>query len=141
MAPRDTRTGQVLESMIPPALKQGGYTYTRQTIIGRRLGGSRHKIDFLVTAADGKQVPVSLKWQQTSGTAEQKVPFEIICLADAVHKSGGKYEKAYLVLAGEGWKLKEFYLGKGLESYLKNCDVVQVMSLEGFVAKANQGKL
>jgi len=127
--------------MIPPALKQGGYTYTQQTLIGRRLGGSKHKIDFLVTAANGKQVAVSAKWQQTSGTAEQKVPYEIICLADAVHKSQGKYEKAYLVLAGEGWKLKEFYLGKGLLSYLKNCEVVEVISLEGFVAKANQGKL
>jgi len=23
---------------------------------------------------------ISLKWQQSSGTAEQKVPFEVICL-------------------------------------------------------------
>lgn len=95
----------------------------------------------LVTSQDGSQIPVSLKWQQSSGTAEQKVPFEIICLADAVHKSQGKYRKAYLVLAGEGWTLKEFYLGKGLEEYLKNYEVVKIMSLESFVAKANQARL
>ena len=40
------------------------------------------------------------------GTAEQKVPFEVVCLADAVVT--GAYAKAYLVLEGEGWKLRSF---------------------------------
>ena len=84
---------------------------------------------------------MSLKWQQTSGTAEQKVPFEVICLAEAVNKDRARFKKAYLVLGGEGWSLKEFYLKKGLDPYLRNCDFVEIMSLEGFVAKANQGKL
>lgn len=37
-----------------------------------------------------------MKWQQVSGTAEQKVPFEVICLMEAV--ATGAYQKAYLVL-------------------------------------------
>jgi hypothetical protein len=41
---------------------------------------------------------VSLKWQQVGGTAEQKVPFEVMCLADAVRAG-----HAYLVLGGDGW--------------------------------------
>jgi hypothetical protein len=37
-----------------------------------------------VAEKNNEKVLVSLKWQQTSGAAEQKVPFEVMCLADAV---------------------------------------------------------
>ena len=82
---------------------------------------------------------VSVKWQQVAGTAEQKVPFEAICLLDAVER--GPYEKAYLVLGGEGWKLRQFYVGGGLNRFLALANRVEIMTLEGFVAKANQGRL
>ena len=39
---RDTRTGAVLELMILPALKLGGYTVGKQINIGSRLGGGKH---------------------------------------------------------------------------------------------------
>jgi hypothetical protein len=129
-----------LENMVLPALIRGGYEFRRQVVIGQRLGGRKHQVDVLATAPGGS-IPISLKWQQVSGTAEQKVPFEIICLAEAVHKSEGKFKKAYLVLGGEGWTLKSFYLTKGLNRYLKDCELVIVVSLESFVARANKGEL
>jgi hypothetical protein len=58
-----------------------------------------------------------------------------------VQKSQGRFRKAYLVLGGEGWSLKDFYLKRGLDAYLRNCEMVEISSLESFVAKANQGKL
>ena len=137
MTARDTRTGKVLEEMVLPALKNGGYEYATQQNIGKRLGGGRHKVDVLVFKPE--ELLVSLKWQQVSGTAEQKVPFEVMCLADAVR--GGEYEKAYLVLGGKGWSLREFYLGGGLEEHLRWANLVNIVSLEEFVALANQGKL
>ena len=127
--------------MVLPALEQGGYAYKRQVVIGKRLGGRNHKVDLLLTTTDGSKIPVSMKWQQVSGTAEQKVPFEIMCLAEAVARSEGKLHKAYLVLGGDGWTLRDFYLGDGLKQYLKNCESVEVVKLEAFAAKANQGKL
>lgn len=141
MAPRDTRTGGVLESMVIPALERGGYKWKKQELIGQRPSGGEHRVDVLVSKPNGHEIPISLKWQQTSGTAEQKVPFEVICLADVVRNSQGRFEKAYLVLGGEGWTLKNFYLKKGLDKYLNNCEVVEIASLEAFVARANQGKL
>lgn len=141
MNPRDTKTGKVLEEMVVSALRKGGYAFVDQVEIGLRPGGGKHRVDFLLTAVDGQQIPVSMKWQQVSGTAEQKVPFEIICLADAIEKSNGKFKKAYLVLGGEGWTLREYYLSGHVLQHLKNCDSVQIVSLEAFVAKANQGKL
>lgn len=73
------------------------------------------------------------------GTAEQKVPFEVICLSEAVR--GGSYSKAYLVLGGEGWTLRGFYTGGGLNAHLKHTTQVNILTLEGFVALANDGRL
>jgi hypothetical protein len=80
-----------------------------------------------------------MKWQQTSGTAEQKVPFEVISLAEIALSE--HYAGAYLVLGGTGWPLRDFYTGGGLERHLVHADKVKIVTLEEFVAKANQGKL
>lgn len=138
MSPRDTRTGGVLERMVLPALERGGYTFSVQQNLGQRLGGGRHFVDAVVEK-DGRTFLVSVKWQQVSGTAEQKVPFEVICLADALETTG--HSKAYLVLGGEGWKLRNFYTTGGLSRYLVNADKVEVTTLESFVGRANQGRL
>ena len=53
----------------------------------------------------------------------------------------GTFEKAYLVLGGEGWKLRTFYVDGGLKEHLVHADKVAILTLEGFVARANQGKL
>lgn len=138
MSPRDTRTGHVLKAMILPALRRGGYDYSLQQDIGVRIAGRRHVVD-AVASKDGQRILISLKWQQVAGTAEQKVPFEVICLADAV--LSGDFAKAYLVLGGEGWTLRSFFTARGLERHLVHADKVEIMTLEGFVARANQGAL
>ena len=135
---RNTTTGLVLERMVLPALEQGGYSYKAQTKLGQRFGVSSHVVD-AVAEKDGKQILISVKWQQVSGTAEQKVPFEVMCLLEAIEV--GPYEKAYLVLGGEGWKFRSFYTSGGLMKYLTYADRVEIVTLEGFVAKANSGKL
>ena len=135
---RNTRTGRVLEQMVLPALDQGGYAYETQVHLGQRLGLGRHYVD-AVAKKDGKSFLISLKWQQVSGTAEQKVPFEVICLVDAL--DAGNYEKAYVVLGGEGWTLRDYYTGGGLKKYLINSDNVEVIRLEAFVGRVNQGNL
>lgn len=138
MSPGSTSTGAVLEDMIVPALKRGGYECRKQVVIGQRIGGGIHKVDEIAEKA-GRRFLVSVKWQQTSGTAEQKVPFEVICLAEAVLARTA--DKAYLVLSGEGWTLRNFYVGGGLQQHLTHADRVDILTLEGFVAKANRGEL
>ena len=83
---------------------------------------------------------ISLKWQQVGGTAEQKVPFEVICLMDAMAQNPN-YQKAYLVLGGEGWTLREFYISKDLQQYIPYGDRVEIITLERFIMKANTAKL
>src|SRR5262249_34780352 len=136
--PRDTRTGGVLEAMILPSLQRGGYDYKVRVKIGRRLGCGAHYVD-IIAEKDGREILVSLKWQQVAGTAEQKIPFEVICLVEALES--GDYDKAYVVLGGEGWTLRQFYVGGGLAKYLRGANKVEIVTLEGFVARANRGEL
>ncbi len=138
---RDTRTGAVMEQMLLPALERGGYEYFRQVEIGERLGGGKHIADLVAYDEAGRSYLISLKWQQTSGTAEQKVPFEAMCLIEAVLADAGHYEKAYLVLGGPSWTLRDFFTEGGLLRFLKYDDLVSIVTLEAFVAQANRGEL
>ncbi len=141
MSPRDTRTGNVLEQMVLPALRKGGYTYQTQVYIGQRFGGGKHFVDILAENSEGSKFLISLKWQQVSGTAEQKVPFEAMCLAEAVLTSDNKYNKAYIVLGGAGWKLRDFFVNGGLAKHLRYDNLVIITTLETFVARANKSQL
>jgi hypothetical protein len=138
MSPRNTTTGGVLEAMIVPALIRGGYEVSKQVNVGERLGGGKHMVDALATKGSDRFL-ISLKWQQTSGTAEEKVPFEILCLADALRT--GEYSQAYLVLGGDGWKRRDYFVSGAMVEQLKNSEKVHVMTLERFIALANDGKL
>jgi|SRR5687767_11119935 len=138
MTPRNTSTGAVLEAMILPALDRGGYTWRVQIETGIRPGGRRHQVDAIAEKSN-EQVLVSLKWQQTSGTAEQKVPFEVMCLADAIRN--GKADRAYLVLGGDGWTLRDYYTSGSLADHLTHAGLVRVVTLEAFVRLANNGQL
>jgi hypothetical protein len=138
MARRDTGTGAVLEQMVLPALAKGGYSFKSQIKIGKRFGGGSHFVDIVAEKGDNRFL-ISVKWQQVSGTAEQKVPFEVICLEEALKT--GEYHRAFVVLGGDGWKLRTFYVGGGLNEYLKGCGKVQIVTLESFVARANMGTL
>jgi hypothetical protein len=136
---RDTRTGGIFEAMIIHPLEKGGYQIETQVLVGKRPNGRKHNVD--VTALrDGKHFLVSLKWQQTSGTAEQKVPFEVMCLTDIIKNQDNPYKHAYLVLGGDGWTLREFYISEAFKKYL-NLDNVRVLTLESFVGLANRGLL
>ena len=146
--------------MVIPSLFKGGYHFRALVKIGVRLGGDRpHIIDGLAWTDDGVVHLLSSKWQQTSGTAEQKVPFEVMCLASAVTSGslavsgvtcthcGDPYPpnptviKAHLILGGEGWKLRQFYVSGGLKQFIPDSELVNITTLEAFVAQANKGML
>ena len=136
--PRNTRTGAVLEQMVLPALEMGGYIIERQVRLTDRLGGGKHYGD-IVASKNGERIVISLKWQQSSGTAEQKVPYEFMCLADVL-ANDSTIHKAYIVIGGDGWTKHSFFLD-GLDSWVNTKEFVDVLRLDSFVAKANRGIL
>jgi hypothetical protein len=138
---RDTTTGAVMEAMVLPALERGGYEYFRQVDIGERLGGGKHIVDLVAYNESGVGFLISLKWQQTSGTAEQKVPYEAMCLIQAALCDPDRYARAYLVLGGPAWTLRDFYTNGGLLPYMRHEDLLRIVTLESFVAAANRSEL
>ena len=135
---RNTGTGRVLEQAVLPALERGGYEVERQVRLSDRLGGGRHYGD-IVASKDGERILISLKWQQTSGTAEQKVPYEYMCLADVLSKDP-EIHRAYIVIGGDGWTKHSFFLNE-LNDWVNTEEFVDVVLLNPFMAKANQGNL
>jgi hypothetical protein len=140
MSPGNTTTGSVLESIMKPTLEKNGYTCAMQQVIGSSIRGRPHRVDVLVQTSTG-YIPISVKWQQVSGTAEEKVPYEIIKLIHAIRGSEGRFPYAYLVLGGTGWTMKDFYLGHGLRDYIRDYDLVRLLSLEDFITRANKRAL
>jgi hypothetical protein len=138
VTPRNTSTGGVLEAMILPSLERGGYSCETQVNVGMRCGGRAHMAD-AVAKKGADEIVVSMKWQQTGGTAEQKVPFEVMCLADTVRS--GRAQRAYLVLGGDGWSLRDYYTSGALSEHLVHAQHVQVVTLEAFIRLANNGQL
>ncbi len=140
MPPGNTTTGEVMEQMVLPALDRGRYTYTRKKQVGSRFGIHRHFIDTYAEDQHGRIHLISLKWQQVQGTAEQKIPFEVISLTELL-LSNESYYKAHLVLGGDGWTYKDFYVNGGLLPFIRNADRVNITTLDVFVGAANQGLL
>lgn len=73
-------TGSVLEAVSIPSLKHA-ICITSKVIVENRPNGNRHKIDIVAFKSNQTGI-ISLKWQQVSGTAEQEIPYDVICHMD-----------------------------------------------------------
>jgi len=91
---RDTTTGTQFEKKIEQFLVENGHKIERQVNIGKKRNDGKHIIDIRLNSVE----LISLKTQNVQGTAEEKVPFEIMKLQHAVDDFG--YKSATLVLAG-----------------------------------------
>ena len=99
---RGTRSGPTIEVALGAALTNKGFGIEKQKYIGVRPSGGRHKVDIAVTRPNGTKFLGSLKWQEVGGTVKENVFFEVIKLLHALRKNGGFYDKAYIVLGGDG---------------------------------------
>ena len=140
MAPggRGTRTGTNMERMIATALGFNNYSFVKQVYIGQQLFGNRYKADFIVN-----DKIISLKWQQVSGTAEQKLIYEIATLIKIIDGSGGRFTKAYLIYGGNGFSPGALnYMQHNMHvGLLIHGDLVFIESLNDFIARINQHSL
>jgi hypothetical protein len=131
-----------LEEMVLPALQLAGYQYEKQSCIGRVMGDRPYRADLLVhDRASGRRIIVSLKWQQVAGTAEQKIPFEVIALLELLESRA--CDDAYLILGGTGWtpQLREFYRSGGLCRFIPEANRVKIVGLEEFIKLVNNRRL
>ena len=147
---RDTRTGDKLESFIEHLLKETDYqetsssafengqemlhpTYAKQFQIGETIYGSKRYVDFIIYHPERwpKCLVLEAKWQQTSGSVDEKLPYLVECIKYS------KYPTA-IVLDGKGYR-------KGARNWLhgkagKDC-LLHVFSMSDLQTFANEGKL
>lgn len=135
----DTRSGRIREQVIRPVLGAGAFR--AQVAVGTKLTGEPYLADFVVYEASDS-ILISAKWQQTKGTAEEKILWDIANLI-AIVRSSTAYRKAYVVLGGSGFSngMRSFLVRQGHRDVLQDGHLVEVVSLEDFLARANQGRL
>ena len=150
---RGTQTGKTLENMIKSALIDNGYGVCEQKVIGKSLFGGRYKADLIISEPltpshkcnmlSRNKIIISCKWQQVSGTAEQKILYEIASLIKIIKESNGAYKKAYLVFGGGGFSpyAQNFMRHQKHRDILKDADLVEVYDLGEMVAKINKREL
>jgi hypothetical protein len=130
-ASRDTTTGKSYEDVIEELLiEHTDHKVESQVNIGSKRNGGKHYIDILLNGI----ILLSLKFQRVQGTAEEKIPFEIMKLQHAVDDHGYKF--AVLVLAGpdKAWKWKDYYLSEEFQSNMKKIyPDVRIISHEQFI--------
>lgn len=126
--PRNTTSGKYYEETVQRAIERScnknGLTANRQQLVGTSPSGRRHIVDWELVSNSNDQVRglVSCKFQDTGGTAEEKVPYEVLKLLFAM-ENDSRYKRAWIVLGGKGWTdgLKSFY-EKGLQMWIPTID-------------------
>jgi len=133
-APRRTdKTGKYYEYFIEYLLGRKGYNVDEQDNIGLRPTGGEHNTDLIVEDWDtGEKEIISLKIQMGQGTAEEKVPYEAMCLQHACETYG--YTHAVIVLAGDGWKHDDAYINGAFSKWMNTPDV-EVISHDTFMER------
>jgi|SRR5690348_3509833 hypothetical protein len=137
-----TKTGSTLEVTVEAVLLNNSYAVEKQQVVGTKPGGGRHKADIVGMRPNGTKFLVSLKWQQTAGSAEEKIPFEVIKLLHALRENRD-FDKAYIVVGGDGFSagLVDFYLSEEFRSYIRESEKIEILTLTDVITRANRGAL
>jgi hypothetical protein len=118
MAQRDTTTGSNYESIIEMCIKRSceknQLSAISQATVGEKPGGGKHRVDWEIyrTSDPNFRGLISCKFQGTSGTAEEKIAYEVIKLLYSM-KLDTRYKKSWIIMGGEGWS-------NGMRSFVNN---------------------
>ncbi len=105
---RDTTTGSNYEDVIHTCIKRSSvknqFKYIPQSIVGNKPGGGKHRVDYELIDLSNSNIRglISCKFQSTSGTAEEKIAYEVIKLLHTM-KNNSQYKRSWIVLGGVGW--------------------------------------
>ncbi len=96
---RASRQGRKFEAVVASILDTAGADYEQQFLIpGGHIYGRNKRVDFFVKnhAEYSKGLVLEIKWQESSGSADEKIPCAIECIK--------KYPfPTILILGGTGW--------------------------------------
>ena len=135
MASRDTTTGSNYESIIEMCLQRSceknGLVAISQSTIGDKPGGGKHRIDWEIFKDSNENLRglISCKFQGTSGTAEEKIAYEVIKILHSM-KIDPRYKKGWIVMGGDGWS-------NGMKHFVKSDLPLWIPSMQGKISIMN----
>lgn len=127
--------------MLLSTLRDAGYNVQSNVPVGRGPDGSRFRAKIVASYSDGPALVLSGHSQRRRGTTEYKIPWEVMTIASAIETEGGRLSSGYIVLSGSGWTLKDYFIRRGLDTYMKGIDRVHVITLDTFVEKVQAHSL
>lgn len=105
---RDTTTGSDYEEIVRLCIKRScernNLDAISQRVIGDKPGGGKHRVDWEIYRKDNANIRglISCKFQGTSGTAEEKIAYEVIKLLHAM-AADQRYLRSWIIMGGNGW--------------------------------------
>ena len=108
VVPRDTTTGSDFEDIVEKAVvrfgKKNNFTGNPQQKVGEKPGGGNHVVDWELVDNEDENIRglVSCKYQGTSGTAEEKIGYEVIKLLHTM-STDPRYKHGWIAMGGNGW--------------------------------------
>lgn len=125
------------------ALAAGGYHYDERVEIGQRPTGTPYRMEFVALRADGTLCAILPRWQQSDGSTESKLAWDVICMGCLLQSPASAVNAAYIVVDGDGWNdgTLAFSLHGGLQPFIPVGANVQIVHLHDFVPLASQGQL
>ncbi len=129
---RDTTTGSSFEDIVKACVQRScstnGLIANRQKFVGLKPGGGRHRIDWELVSQSNASIRglISCKVQNTSGTADEKVAYEVIKLLYSMDVNP-EYKKSWLILGGNAWTQEKI-------NFLN-------IEMPKYVPKMNKGKI
>lgn len=133
-ASRQTEAGHQSAVGAVAATLSGRHVRFTEDVAVVEVGGFPYRVEFLLFPPNGERVPVKVMWQDSSGSAEQKVPWHLIHLQRAI-ATNTDITRAYLVLGGSGWSRQQMFIGGLLHSLMPGNDAITIESLDRFLAR------
>jgi len=105
---RDTTTGsdyeEIVELCIKRSCERNNLQAKSQSVIGEKPGGGKHRVDWEIFRIDNPEIRglISCKFQSSSGTAEEKLAYEVIKLLHSM-KTDSRFVKSWIIMGGDGW--------------------------------------
>jgi hypothetical protein len=126
-----TTSGKMLEEIIVPIAERNGYEIKAQARLKPGIGGGDHWLDALVTAPNGDQIALSLKWQAGPGSVDEKVPYEIVKLL-TLKDSIPQIKRLYIIIGGKGFRerLLKYYRGGDISPFIPRANEVIIADID-----------
>lgn len=132
---------EIFNDVLLQALAAAGYEAQTTPIDVRPFGGVRTNSYEVFKNRAGHRFAITLKIQNARGSADRKIPYEVIVLSEMIEAD--EVDGAYLLIAGAGWapQLREAFTSGVLRKWLHYPDTLVIMELDDFLKRLERDRI